>query len=77
MVYRLKPGLHCDISISINISITNVHTCCMLNEAVGVWDEARFKNGGARSSPAAFAALQMPDTFVPRIFLSRDGCINL
>ena len=27
----LKPGLHCDISIrtSINISITNVHTCCI------------------------------------------------
>ena len=27
----LKAGLHCDISIStsINISITNVHTCCI------------------------------------------------
>ena len=28
---RFKAGLHCDISIStsINISITNVHTCCI------------------------------------------------
>ena len=41
------------------------------NEAVGVWDEARFQNGGGRNSPAAFAALQMPDTFLPTIFLSR------
>ena len=41
------------------------------NEAVGVWDESRFQNGGRRNSPAAFAALQMPDTFLPTIFLSR------
>ena len=41
------------------------------NEAVGVWDEARFQNGGRRNSPSAFAALQMPDTFLPTIFLSR------
>ena len=69
---HLKPGLQCDISIStsINISITNVHTCCintrkvkyasaneLRNEAVGVWDEARFQNGGRRNSPVAFAAL--------------------
>ena len=40
------------------------------NEAVGVWDESRFQNGGRRNSPAAFAALQMPDTFLPTIFLS-------
>ena len=41
------------------------------DEAVGVWDEALFKNGGGRNFPAAFAALQMPDTFLPTIFLSR------
>ena len=41
------------------------------NEAVGVWDEARFQNGRRRNSPAAFAALQMPDTFLPTTFLSR------
>ena len=36
-----------------------------------VWGEARFQNGGRRNSPAAFAALQMPDTFLPTIFLLR------
>ena len=41
------------------------------NEAVGVCDEARFPNGRRRNSPAAFAALQMPDTFLPTAFLSR------
>ena len=41
------------------------------NEAMGVWGEARFQNGGRRNSPAAFTALQMPDTFLPTIFLSR------
>ena len=41
------------------------------NEAVGVWDEARFQNDRRRHSPAAFAALGMPDTFLPTIFLSR------
>ena len=41
------------------------------NEAVRVWDEARFQNDGGRNSPAAFAALQMPDNFLPTIFLSR------
>ena len=32
----LKPGLYCDISIStsINISITNVHTCCISTRKV-------------------------------------------
>ena len=32
----LKPGLHCDISIStsINISITNVHTFCISTRKV-------------------------------------------
>ena len=66
-VTAVKPGLHCYISTSTNMSITKVHTCCMLNEAVGVWDEARFQNGGRRNYPAAFAALQMPDTFLPPI----------
>ena len=33
--------------------------------------EACFQNGGRRNSPAAFAALQMPDTFLPKIFLLR------
>ena len=28
-VTTVKPGLHCDISTSINMSITNVHTCCI------------------------------------------------
>ena len=40
------------------------------NEALGVWDEARFQNGRRRNSPAAFAPLRMPDTFLPTIFLS-------
>ena len=41
------------------------------NEAMGVWDEARFQNDRRRNSPAAFGALQMADTFLPTIFLSR------
>ena len=41
------------------------------NEAVGVLDDARFQNDRRRNSPAAFAALQMADTFLPTIFLSR------
>ena len=40
------------------------------NEAMGVWDEARFQNDRRRNSPAAFGALQMADTFLPTIFLS-------
>ena len=40
------------------------------NEALGVWDEARFQNGRRRNYPAAFAPLRMPDTFLPTIFLS-------
>ena len=97
----IKPGLHCDISISTSINISSVnrerhkhkhkhnkHNKCshllhkhkesdirkrnkLQNEAMEVWGEARFQNGGRRNSPAAFAALQMPDTFLPTIFLSR------
>ena len=33
--------------------------------------EACFQNGRRRNSPAAFDGLQMPDTFLPTIFLSR------
>ena len=86
MVYRLKPGLNCDISIStsINISMTNVHTCCISTRKVtyasalsmGVWDEARFKNGGGRNFSAAFAALWMPDTFFTHNFLITAAFIS-
>ena len=42
------------------------------DEAMGVWDEAHFtEKWRGRNFPAAFAALQMPDTFLPTIFLSR------
>ena len=32
----IKPGLHCDVSTStsINMSITNVHTCCISTRKV-------------------------------------------
>ena len=78
---RLKPGLHCDISIStsMNISITNVHTCWISTRKVTYASvmSSRMKpwEYGTRHvfkiSPAAFAVLQMPDTFLPTIFLSR------
>ena len=78
---RLKPGLHCDISIStsMNISITNVHTCCISKRKVTYASvmSSRMKpwEYGTRHvfkiSPAPFAVLQMPDTFLPTIFLSR------
>ena len=41
------------------------------NEAVGVWDEHVFKMADDSRSPAAFAALQMPNTLLPTIFLSQ------
>ena len=46
----------------------------MLNEALGVWDEARFQNGGRRNYPATFGALQMPDTFLPPISIISETC---
>ena len=77
----MKAGLHFDISIStsMNISITNVHNCCMSARKVTYASvmSSRMKpwEYGTRHvfkiSPAAFAALQMPDTFLPTIFLSR------
>ena len=44
-------------------------------EAVGAWEEAHFQKGRRWNSPAAFATLQMPDTFLPTFFISLMGCI--
>ena len=78
---RLKPGSHCDISIStsMNKNITNVHTCCIstrkvtyssvMSSIMKPWEYGT--RHVFKISPAAFAALQMPDTFLPTIFLSR------
>ena len=81
MVYRLKPGLNCDISIStsINISMTNVHTCCISKRKVTYASalSSRMKpwEYGTRHflkmAEDEIAALQMPDTFLPTVFLSR------
>ena len=77
------------MSTSINISITNVHICCikheetdirkrneLQNEAVRVWDEARFQNDRRRNSPDDFAALQMPDTVFTHNFLITAASIS-
>ena len=88
---EVKPGFHCDIRINIststNMSITNVHTCCISTRKVAYAStmSSRMKPWENRTRHVlnmagdeilllllnAFAALQMPGTFLPTIFLSR------